>query len=164
MLVGDQSFQVAIPRLFCPACRVTAAVLPAFLPRRSPYPFCLRQAAIWAYLTESIGYRWIAVRLEISWQLPWAWVDSLASRAKETLALVQAILLHYEPSAEPIRLAPRQGRSRSVDKDERLAAAAALFVQAFKLWDTGYRQGRPWGRPSWTQLLAFVESCVSTLG
>jgi hypothetical protein len=120
--------------------------------------------AIWAYLTESIGYRQIAARLELSWQLPWAWVDSLACRAKETLALVEAILLRYEPCSEPIRRPPWQGRSRSVEKDERLAAAAVLFVQAFKLWHTGYRHGRPWGRPSWMQLLAFVQSCASALG
>ena len=122
VLVGDHCLQVAIPRLLCPACRVTAAVLPAFLPRRSPYPFCLRQAAIWPYLAGSISYRQIAAHLKVSWQLPWVWVDSLTRRAKETLALVQALLLRYEPSAEPIRRAPRYGRSRSVDKDERLVS------------------------------------------
>lgn len=163
VLAGDQSFQIAIPRLYCPACRVTAAVLPTFMARRSPYPFCLRQAAIWAYLTESIGYRRIAACFNVSWQLLWAWADSLMCRAKETLALVEALLLRYEPSSQPIRPAPRYGRSRSVEKDEHLAAAAALFIQALRLWDTGYRQGRPWGRPSWMHLLAFVESCASTL-
>lgn len=163
VLVGEQSFQIAIPRLYCPACKVTAAVLPGFMARRSAYPSCLKQAAIWAYLTGTTGYRRIAARFTVSWELLWAWVDHLTCRAKETLALVEALLLRYEPSSEPVRPAPRAGRARSVEKNERLAAAVVLFVQALRLWDTGYRQGRPWGRPSRMHLLAFVESCASVL-
>ncbi|MDP2858611.1 MAG: hypothetical protein Q8P50_11625 [Bacillota bacterium] len=163
VLVGEQPLQIAIPRLYCPACKVTAAVLPSFMARRSAYPSCLKQAAILAYLTGTAGYRWAAARFRVSWELLWAWVDRLTYRAKETLAFVEALLLRYEPSSEPIRPAPRAGRARSAEKDERLAAAVVLFAQALRLWDTGYRQGQTWGRPSRMHLLAFVESCASML-
>ena len=163
LLVDEQSYQVTIPRLYCPACKVTAAVVPGFVSRRSPYPVCLRQAAIWTYLTGGSGYRSVAARFRVSWELLWAWVNGLACRAKETLVLVEALLLRYEPSAEPLRPVSPARRARSVEKDERLAAGVVLFVQALRLWATGYRHGRPWGRPSRMHLLAFVESCASVL-
>jgi transposase len=63
LLIGGEILEVTIPRLYCPACRTTTAVLPSFVSRRSPYPTCFRQAAIWDYLTGRSGYRTVASRL-----------------------------------------------------------------------------------------------------
>lgn len=163
LVVGGEILELTIPRLYCPVCRTTAAVLPAFVSRRSPYPTCIRQAAIWDYLTGRSGYRTVAAGLNVAWELLWAWTDRLARRAKEALGLVEALLLRYEPSSAPAKAGDLRVHARSEEKQERLRAAVALFGQAFALWDAGYRRCRPWGRPSKTHLLSFVEGCIAAL-
>jgi len=163
LFAGGEILELTIPRLYCPACRTTAAVLPAFLSRRSPYPTCFRQVAVWEYLTGRSGYRTVAARLKVAWELLWAWTDRLARRAKEALGLVETLLLRYESFSEPAKVGDLGVRARSEEKQEQLRAAVALFGQAFALWDAGYRRGRPWGRPSKLHLLSFVESCIAAL-
>ena len=163
LFVGGEILEIVIPRLYCPACRKTAAVLPGFVSQRSPYPTCFRQAALWDYLTGRSGYRMVAARFNVAWELLWAWTDRLARRAKEALGLVEALLLRYEPSYEPAKAGDLCAHARSEEKQERLRAAVALLGQALALWDAGYRRGRPWGRPSEIHLLSFVEGCVAAL-
>ncbi len=163
LLVCEETLEVTVPRLYCPSCRATAAVLPAFVSRRSPYPTCFRQAAIWEYLTGRSGYRTVAARRQVAWELLWAWADRLARRAKEALVLVEDLLLRYEPSSKPAAVGRLGISARSEGKQEQLQAAVALFGQAYRLWNAGHRRGRPWGRPSLLHLLSFVEGCIGAL-
>lgn len=163
LLVDGEIVEVTIPRLYCPCCRGTAAVLPAFVSRRSLHPTCFRQLAIWEYLTGQSGYRVVAGRFKVAWELLWAWTDRLAHRAKEALVLVEALLLRYEPLFASAKVGTLGVRARSEEKQEQLQAAVALFGQAHMLWNAGHRRGRPWGRPSSIHLLSFVEGCIGAL-
>ncbi|HAI21222.1 MAG TPA: hypothetical protein DCM14_04930 [Clostridiales bacterium UBA8153] len=55
MVIGLRDFRLAMPRLYCPWCRRTEAVLPSWLSRRCVYPACWRQAAAVNYLARVKG-------------------------------------------------------------------------------------------------------------
>jgi len=95
VVVGRRDLRIRIPRLLCPACGKTAAVLPWFLAPRSPYPRCLRQAAVVTFLSDDGGYRAATARFGLDWQLLWAWVDALAATAKAMLASLLGLVLRY---------------------------------------------------------------------
>ncbi len=170
VVAGDQTFEVAIPRLRCPDCGRTAAIPPPCLGPRSPYPYCLRQAAIVTYLAEERGYRPVAADLLLAWQLLWQWVDRLAAQAKVLLAQLSGLLLHYPPpggtGAAPdlaADVSAYRSKARSPAKQEGLAAIGAMLVQAHRLWKAGAALGLPWGEPDPAELLGFLGVCQKAL-
>lgn len=161
---------MTIPRLRCPTCGRTAAVLPPFLGPRSPYPYCLQQAAMVTYLAGERGYRPAAADFLLAWQLLWQWVDNLAARAKEFLAELTGLLLRYPPpdDSDPIPgiakdAAAYRAKARSPAKRERLATIGGVLVQAHRLWRAGSALGLPWGEPDPAHLLAVLDVCQLAL-
>jgi len=170
VVVADRALEISIPRLFCPACRKTASVLPWFLAPRSPYPWSIRQAAIVSFLGEEGGYRAAAARFELAWQLLWAWIEVLARKAKVLLAVLVGLALRYAGPAEDNPLLPSAhdldgfgARARSPAKRESLAVIGVLLVTGYRLWEAGWVLGLPWGRPEPAEILAFLAQLESAL-
>ncbi len=163
VVVGGRDLQMQIPRLFCPSCGKTQAVLPWFLAPRSPYPWCLKQAAVVAFLGDGGGYRAAAARFDLDWQLLWAWVDALAAKAKAMLAALLGLVLRYPglvrgapllPPADDLKVL--ETRARSPGKREALAVTATLLVTAYRVWSAGMALGLPWGQPDPADILGFL--------
>jgi hypothetical protein len=161
--VGKEKIRLDILRVYCPKCGTTEAVLPAFVVRHSRYPAGWKEAAIWAYVTGSRGYRPVAAAFHVSWELLWAWTERVAGIAKDTLVQIEALLLRYEPSTAASQPRIEAGRACRPGKDEQLACVRELFIQALRLWELGRARGQPWGPPSPEHLLAFIESCAGVL-
>lgn len=138
-------------------------MLPWFLAPRSPYPWCLRQAAVVSLLTGGDGYRVAAAGLGVAWQLLWSWVDTLAKEAKAALgALAGFALRHPElfaggpllPSTQDLdALGPR---ARSPAKREALCALGVSLVLAYALWQAGSNLKLAWGSPDPAEVLSFL--------
>ncbi len=163
VVVGGRDLQISIPRLFCPACRKTAAVLPWFLAPRSPHPWCLRQAAVVSFLDDAGGYRAAAARFGLAWQLLWAWVDALAAKAKAMLASLLGLALRYGglvrgnlflPSPRDLKVL--EARARSPAKRECLTVITVLLVTGYRVWSAGSALDLPWGRPDPADILGFL--------
>ena len=166
VLVVSQEYRITIPRLLCPVCVKTVAVLPGFLAPRSPHPWCVREAAVAAQLAGPEGYRRIAAGLALAWQLVWAWVEALARRARELLVQLLALVLRY-PGPEGIGASLPGGwevdalraRARSPAKRESLACLAGVFTQTHLLWRaSGLRR-----EPGPGELLGFVHTLREAL-
>jgi len=163
VVVGGWDLEISIPRLFCPACGKTAAVLPWFLAPRSPYPWCVRQAAVVCFLAGEGGYRASAAEIGVAWQLVWAWVNALARKAKALLmALARITLRHPElfaggpllPTARDLdTLGPR---ARSPSKRRSLAALGVSLVLAYLLWWAGSDLGLACGSPDPAEVCSFL--------
>lgn len=145
-------------------------MLPPFVGPRSPYPYCLRQAALLAYLAGGCGYRPAAADFLLAWQLLWQWVDRLAARAKELLAALTGLLLRYPPPAgggsaagTVEDAAAYQAKARSPAKREGLATIGGVLVQAHRLWQAGWVLGLPWGEPDPAHLLSVLDGCQKVL-
>lgn len=163
VVVGTAEFEIRLPRLICPGCGRTAAILPWFLAPRSPYPWPLRQAAIASFLGGEGGYRAVAAKYELAWQLLWAWVQALAEKAKVLLALLLGLALRYPGAVGDGPVLPAVGdpealraRARSPAKRESLAAMGALLAVGYRLWQAGSALGLPWGQPDPAGVLGFL--------
>lgn len=163
VVVGGRDLRITIPRLLCPACGKTAAVLPWFLAPRSPHPWCLRQAAVVAFLGEDGGYRAAAARFGLDWQLLWVWVDALAAKAKALLASLLGLVLRYPglvggtlllPPARDLKVL--EARARNPAKRESLTVIAVLLVAGYRFWSVGSALDLPWGRPDPADILGFL--------
>lgn len=170
VVVGAAEFMIEIPRLLCPACGRTAAVRPFFLASRSPYPWCLRQAAVVSFLGDGGGYRAIGAGFGLDWQLLWAWVDTLAGEAKAELAALTGLGLRYPglfgplpAGTAPRRLDSHRARVRSPAKQEALAAIPVLLAAGYGLWKAGFTLGVGWPRPDQDETLGFLAGLGSFL-
>lgn len=165
VVVGGLDLRISIPRLLCPACGKTMAVLPSFLAPRSPYPWCVRQVTVVSLLAGEGGYRAAAGEIGVAWQLVWSWVDYLAKEAKAALAALAGFTLSHPelfpagsllPSARDLdALRPR---ARSPAKREALAALEASLALAYLLWRAGSTLGLPLGEPDPAEALSFLVS------
>ncbi|MEW6080369.1 MAG: hypothetical protein AB1576_00970 [Bacillota bacterium] len=173
VVVGLCDFRLAIPRLYCPWCHKTEAVLPGWLSRRSVYPACFRQAAVVNYLAGEGGYRPVAAEFHLNWELLWQWVDRLAHQAKDLLAQLTGLLLWYEPEGRAVTawsgelrrgVDAYRAKTRDPGKRESLAAIGPLLTCAHQLWRVGTTAGLGWGEPDPVHLLGFLDSCVKALG
>lgn len=162
IVVGGWQCEIRIPRLRCPACGRTEAVLPWFLAPRSPYPWCLRQAVIVAYLTRREGYRPLSAGFGLDWQVVWAWLDALARKAKELLAGLIGIARRYRWEPAPVEPGPQdvdacRMKALSRWKREALAASKAVLLEAYRLWLAGRDLGLSWPEPDPHGILSFLE-------
>lgn len=171
VVVGAETFQVGIPRLQCPVCGKSEAILPEFLGPRSPYPWCVQQAAMVGYLAGTRGYRPVAAEFICAWQLLWQWVDALARKAKRLLAALSELLFDYQHSGSgppgrgflngaAMELAHYWPKARTPAKRENLAAIGPLLETAAALWQKGFTLGvSSWGQPDPGNLLRFLAAC-----
>ena len=175
VVVGSETFRVWIPRLHCLVCGKTEAILPEFLGPRSPYPWCVQQAAMVEYLAGTRGYRPVAAEFVCSWQLLWRWVDVLARKAKSLLAKLTELLFDYQHSGggtprrgfldgAVLELAHYWPKARTPAKRENLAAIGPLFETANAFWQKGFSLGiSSWGQPDPSNLLSFLAACQKAL-
>jgi len=91
-----------------------------------------------SFLGEDGGYRAAAARLGLDWQLLWAWVETLAEKAKAMLAALAGLGFHYLGRVEGGPFLPSardldalRARARSPAKREALAVIGALLVTGY---------------------------------
>jgi len=165
VVAGRCQWEIRVPRLRCPVCGRTEVVTPWFLPPRSPYPWCVRQAAVLGYLVGRSGHRDVARRLGLDWQLLWLWLDALAREARELLlALIRVALRYPHGQAEP-PLAPRPSdvaacrqKALTQRKRENLAALKAVLLEAYRLWVVASRIDSTWPEPDPHGVLDFLAT------
>jgi len=168
VVVSRREMVISVPRLLCPACGKTSAVLPRFLAPRSPYPWLLRQAAVVSFLDQEGGYRAAGERFGLDWQLLWSWVEALARAAKVLLASLLGSVLRHVAGDSPLLPSTREAqgfgaRARSPAKRESLAAIGPLLVTGYRLWQAGMDLGLPWGRPDPAGVLGFIARIAPAL-
>ena len=169
MVVGIWEELLSILRLYCPRCKSTEALVPHFMPRHSPYPWILRQEALFAYAEGDRGYRPTAATWEVNWQTIWRWARELARRLPAlTGALLQCLLALPDRSrdrairslvrvaAEEPALWPRAPTATTREVLRRYLAPAC--AAALELWEAGAVWGLSWGAPDPRQALAFLAA------
>lgn len=167
VVVGVWQETLTILRLYCPRCKGTEALVPHFMPRHSPYPWILRQEALFAYAEGEKGYRPTAAAWEVDWQTLWRWARELTRRLLAAIgALLQGLLASPGRASEraletlatvvaqhPVPRAP----TREVLRCYLVPACAA----ALELWAAGTLRGLSWGAPDPQHALAFLTAVAA---
>lgn len=170
VVVGVWQERISILRLKCPRCKRTEALVPYFLPRHSPYPWVLRQEALFAYAEGEKGYRPTAAMWEVSWQNLWRWAKELVRRLPAlTGALLQVLLVSPGRASDGalktlVQVAAKDPvpRPRAPTREVLRRYLEPACAAALELWKAGTVRGLSWGAPDPRHALSFLAT-VGTL-
>lgn len=169
VVVGLWQERLFILRLKCPRCKRTAALVPHFMPRHSPYPWILRQDALFAYAEGNKGYRPTAAIWEVNWQTLWRWARELARHLPAlTGALLQILLASPSRASDNALQALVQvvkeshvPRARAPTREVLQRYLAPACAVALELWAAGTLRGLSWGAPDPKNALAFLTAVAN---
>jgi hypothetical protein len=134
------------------------------MPRHSPYPWILRQEALFAYAEGDKGYRPTATTWEVDWQTLWRWARELAQHLPAlTGALLQILLASPSRASDNALQALLQvvkeshvPRARAPTREVLRRYLAPACAAALELWQAGTLRGLSWGAPDPQHALAFL--------